>query len=221
MHDNVESFRRISNFAQPIKTRIVYASSASTYGAATEASVELHGAAPEEHATDISSKGIMDNIAMREAMATPDWTTWLALFSTFTAPVRRHKGTAGEHGLSISAKCGQRPRIFKQGEQKRRFCFDGRYCRGANILALGSAKERHLQSRLAWARSSAELVNVLNNCLGTNLSPDYIENPHAHYQNFYRSGLEQGPLRAGLCAAISARSRSSRLHGMVVSEGRR
>src|SRR5205085_5055033 len=40
MHDNVESFRRLMNFARPNKTRIVYASSASTYGAATAASVE-------------------------------------------------------------------------------------------------------------------------------------------------------------------------------------
>src|SRR5678816_3579260 len=37
VHDNVESFRRLLNFARPTKTRIVYASSASTYGPATEA----------------------------------------------------------------------------------------------------------------------------------------------------------------------------------------
>src|SRR5207237_3059581 len=38
VHDNVESFRRLINFARPNKTRIVYASSASTYGPATPAS---------------------------------------------------------------------------------------------------------------------------------------------------------------------------------------
>ncbi len=46
VHDNVESFRRLLNFAQPTKTRIIYASSAATYGPATEASVESNGAAP-------------------------------------------------------------------------------------------------------------------------------------------------------------------------------
>ena len=35
VHDNVESFRRLLNFARPTKTRIIYASSASTYGAVT------------------------------------------------------------------------------------------------------------------------------------------------------------------------------------------
>src|ERR1700759_5445059 len=40
VHDNVESFRRILNFARPNKTRIIFASSASTYGATTAASTE-------------------------------------------------------------------------------------------------------------------------------------------------------------------------------------
>src|SRR5688572_30879337 len=38
VHDNVESFRRLLKFAQRNKTRIVYASSAATYGAASSAS---------------------------------------------------------------------------------------------------------------------------------------------------------------------------------------
>src|SRR5213594_5144568 len=46
VHDNVESFRRLLNFARPTKTRIIYASSAATYGAVTHASVESNSAAP-------------------------------------------------------------------------------------------------------------------------------------------------------------------------------
>src|SRR4029079_8776868 len=46
VHDNVEIVRRLLNFARPRKTRIIYASSAATYGPATEASVESNGAAP-------------------------------------------------------------------------------------------------------------------------------------------------------------------------------
>src|SRR5436309_2058561 len=69
VHDNVESFRRILNFARPNKTRIVYASSASTYGPATAASVESNGAAPAN--VYAFSKAIMDNLAMREAKENP------------------------------------------------------------------------------------------------------------------------------------------------------
>src|SRR3954470_15574016 len=46
-HDNVESFRRLLNFARPNKTRVIYASSGSTYGAAAnQAIVETDAAAP-------------------------------------------------------------------------------------------------------------------------------------------------------------------------------
>src|SRR4030095_4059622 len=72
VHDNVESFRRILNFARPTKTRVIYASSASTYGAATEASVESNGAAPAN--IYAFSKVIMDNIARQAAAESPDWT---------------------------------------------------------------------------------------------------------------------------------------------------
>src|SRR5438105_7173672 len=65
VHDNVESFRRVLNFARPTKTRVIYASSASTYGAATAASVETNGAAPSN--VYAFSKAIMDTLAMHQA----------------------------------------------------------------------------------------------------------------------------------------------------------
>src|SRR5256885_1492586 len=64
-HDNVESFRRLLNFARPHKTRVIYASSAATYGAASAASVETNGAAPAN--VYAFSKAIMDNLANRAA----------------------------------------------------------------------------------------------------------------------------------------------------------
>src|SRR5206468_8480892 len=70
VHDNVESFRRLLNFARPTKTRIIYASSAATYGPATEASVESNGAAPAN--VYAFSKVIMDNIARHGAAESPD-----------------------------------------------------------------------------------------------------------------------------------------------------
>ena len=41
------------------------------------------------------------------------------------------------------------------------------------------------------AGSANELVDVLNKCLGTKFQPDYIENPHAHYQNFTEADLDK------------------------------
>src|SRR5207247_11296199 len=44
VHDNVESFRRLLNFARRTKTRIIYACSAATSVSATDATVESTGA---------------------------------------------------------------------------------------------------------------------------------------------------------------------------------
>ena len=67
VHDNVESFRRLLRFARPNKTRVVFASSASTYGAVTGASSETTEAAPAN--IYAFSKAIMDNLARRAAEA--------------------------------------------------------------------------------------------------------------------------------------------------------
>src|SRR3954452_12185109 len=71
-HDNVESFRRLLNFAKPNKTRVVYASSGSTYGAAAnQAIVETDAAAPAN--IYAFSKVIMDNLANRAANDVNGW----------------------------------------------------------------------------------------------------------------------------------------------------
>ena len=88
-HDNVESFRRLLNFARPHRTRIVFASSASIYGAASAASTETNSAAPAN--VYAFSKAIMDNIANRTAKEFPDWISLGCVTSTFTVRARPTK----------------------------------------------------------------------------------------------------------------------------------
>src|SRR5205823_3839134 len=116
VHDNVESFRRILKFAQPTKTRIIYASSASTYGAATEASRESIGAAPANAYS--FSKAIMDNIAVREANESADWIIIGLRYFNVYGPREAHKGVPASmvYHLAQQMKAGRRPRIFKHGE---------------------------------------------------------------------------------------------------------
>ena len=195
VHDNVESFRRILNFARPTKTRIIFASSASIYGAAKEASVESNGAAPAN--VYAFSKAIMDNIAVREAGQNPDWIIVGLRYFNVYGPREAHKGVPSSmvYHLSRQMKAGQRPRIFKHGEQQRDFVYvkdvvDGSIraleAKQSGIYNLGSGK----------ARSFNDLVDILNKSLGTNLQPDYLDNPHAHYQNFTQADLTNA--RSGL-----------------------
>jgi len=188
VHDNVESFRRILNFARRSKTRIIYASSASTYGAASEASVESNGAAPAN--IYAFSKVIMDNIAMRETKTSPDWVIIGLRYFNVYGPREAHKGVPASmvYHLSKQMKSGQRPRIFKHGEQKRDFVYVKDAVDGS-IRALEANKSGIYNLGSGQARSFNELIDVLNKCLGTKFQPDYIDNPHAHYQNFTQANL--------------------------------
>jgi ADP-L-glycero-D-manno-heptose 6-epimerase len=189
-HDNVESFRRILNFARPAKTPIIYASSASTYGAASEASIESTVAAPAN--IYAFSKAIMDNIAIREAKKNPEWIIVGLRYFNVYGPREAHKGVPASmvYHLSKQMKAGQRPRIFKHGEQKRDFVYVKDIVQGS-VLALGAQQSGIYNLGSGQARSFNELIDVLNKSLGTNLRPDYIDNPHAHYQNFTQADLSR------------------------------
>jgi len=190
VHDNVESFRRLLNFARPDKTRIVYASSASTYGPASAASVESNGAAPAN--IYAFSKTIMDNVAIREAQENPSWTIIGLRYFNVYGPREAHKGVPASmvYHLAQQMKAGQRPRIFKHGDQKRDFVYVKDVVEGS-ILALEANQSGIYNLGSGQARSFNELVDVLNKCLGTRFQPDYIENPHAHYQNFTEADLDK------------------------------
>ena len=190
VHDNVESFRRLLNFAHPHKTRIVFASSASTYGAATTASVETNGAAPSN--VYAFSKAIMDNLAIREAGVNSGWIIVGLRYFNVYGPREAHKGVPSSmvYHLAQQMKAGQRPRIFKHGDQRRDFVYVKDIVEGT-ILGLEAKESGIYNLGSGQARSFNELVDVLNKCLGTKFQPDYIENPHAHYQNFTEADLDR------------------------------
>jgi ADP-L-glycero-D-manno-heptose 6-epimerase len=190
VHENVESFRRLLRFAQPTKTRVIYASSASTYGATTEASMESNGAAPANVYS--FSKVIMDNLARRAADEHRDWIIIGLRYFNVYGPREAHKGVPASmiFHLSKQMKAGQRPRIFKHGEQKRDFVYIKDVV-GGSIRALDAKQSGIYNLGYGEARSFNELVEILNQALGTNFKPDYIENPHAHYQNFTQADLAQ------------------------------
>jgi len=187
-HDNVESFRRLLNFARPNKTRVIYASSGATYGAAKQPIVETDAAAPAN--IYAFSKVIMDNLARRAASETSGWIIVGLRYFNVYGPREAHKGIPASMVLQLSRqmKAGQRPRIFKHGEQRRDFVYVKDVVEGS-IRALEAKQSGIYNLGAGQARSFNELVDVLNHSLGTDLKPDYIENPHAHYQNFTQADL--------------------------------
>jgi ADP-L-glycero-D-manno-heptose-6-epimerase len=211
VHDNVESFRRILDFAKPTQTRVVYASSAATYGTASKPSVESNGAAPAN--AYAFSKTIMDNLATRSAREDSAWIIVGLRYFNVYGPREAHKGTPASmvYHLSKQMKAGQRPRVFKHGEQKRDFVYVKDVVAGT-ICGLGAGKSGIYNLGSGQARSFNDLISVLNQILKTDLQPDYFDNPHAHYQNFTEADLTnarrelgyapQFPLEAGVADYI-------------------
>jgi len=187
-HDNVESFRRLLNFARPNKSRVVYASSASTYGAVRGASSEASSAAPAN--IYAFSKVIMDNVARRAAAENDDWIIVGLRFFNVYGPREAHKGMPASmvYNLAQQMTAGQRPRIFKFGEQQRDFVYVKDIVQGC--LRAAEAKQSGIYNLGSGvARSFNDLVQILNHSLGTKFEPEYIENPHTHYQNFTQADL--------------------------------
>jgi ADP-L-glycero-D-manno-heptose 6-epimerase len=188
MHDNVESFRRLLHFAQPNRTRVVYASSAATYGAASGRNSETQEAAPAN--VYAFSKVIMDNLARRAAADDPEWKIVGLRYFNVYGPREAHKGMPASMILHLSQqiKAGKRPRIFKHGEQKRDFVYVKDIVQGT--LCAMEAKESGIYNLgSGQARSFNELIAILNQTLGTDFEPEYFDNPHAHYQNHTEADL--------------------------------
>src|SRR5207237_1607572 len=143
---------------------------------ATEASVESNGPAPAN--VYAFSKVIMDNIVRRAAAESPDWPIVGLRYFNVYGPREAHKGVPASmvYHLARQMKTGQRPRIFKHGEQKRDFVYVKDIVEGS-ILALEAKESGIYNLGCGQARSFNELVDILNKCLGTELPADYIDNP--------------------------------------------
>jgi ADP-L-glycero-D-manno-heptose 6-epimerase len=196
VHDNVESFRRLLKFAARSNTRVIYASSASTYGATSEASAESSQAAPAN--VYAFSKAILDNVAARYAAQNRDSIVVGLRYFNVYGPREAHKGAAASmvYQLAQQMKRGERPRIFKHGEQKRDFVYVKDIVAGT-MHAMEATKSGIYNLGSGEARSFNELVYILNRSLETNLEPQYIDNPHAHYQSYTQAALDNARTALG------------------------
>lgn len=182
MQMNVEAFKNILEYAadNEIK-RVVYASSAATYG---------NGACPMNVAQVPApeniygfSKAIMDNVAREFASENQDMTIVGLRYFNVYGPGEYFKGKTASmmYQLYNQMKLGNRPRIFKAGEQERDFVYIKDIVK-ANMCALTAKESCVVNAGSGIARNFNDIVKCLNNELGTNLPPEYIDNPYSFYQ---------------------------------------
>lgn len=186
---NVEGFRGILDYAWAHGVRVVYASSAATYGLA--GGVMREGQPPAPANIYGFSKSILDNLArrFREGGDGPP-IVGVRYFNVY-GPHEAHKGKMASmvYQLYLQMRAGQRPRVFRQGEQMRDFVYVKDVVAGT-ILAASCAAPGVYNIGGGSATSFNEVIAYLNTALGTSLAPDYIDNPYlAFYQNHTEADL--------------------------------
>ena len=180
-HDNIEGFRRLLKFAEPTQTPVVYASSAAPYGIAAGINREDQPPAPAN--IYAFSKVQLDNLAQAHSRRHLSWRiVGLRYFNVYGSR-ETHKQAAASmiYQLYRQMKSGQRPRVFRAGEQKRDFVYVKDVV-ALTIHALNAPRSGIFNCGSGCAFSFNEVIAALNKNLGTALEPDYFENPYSFYQ---------------------------------------
>jgi ADP-L-glycero-D-manno-heptose 6-epimerase len=181
VHDNVESWRNLLNYFEGRKTRLVYASSAATYGIA--AGVNHVDQEPKPANVYAYSKVQLDNLARRFARENPSQVVVGLRYFNVYGPREAHKGAASSMILQLAQQMrrGQAPRVFKHGEHIRDFVYvkDIVNC---TLLAARARTSGIYNAGSGVPRSFNDIVANLNRVLQMNWQPEYIDNPHVHYQ---------------------------------------
>ncbi|MFH2202845.1 MAG: ADP-glyceromanno-heptose 6-epimerase [Elusimicrobiota bacterium] len=183
MEVNVEGFRNIVSFAlETGVSRVVYASSAGVYGAG---SCPMRETGPQEPMNVYGfSKKVMERVGasfLGEEQALK--LVGLRYFNVY-GPGENHKGKVASMIWQLygQMKAGNRPRIFKQGEQFR----DQIYVKdvvAANLKAAAAKLSGVYNVCTGKPTTFNRIIEVLNEVMGTSLEPEYFDNPYSFYQN--------------------------------------
>ena len=183
MEQNVEAFKNLLNFAADNEIKkVIYASSAATYGNGPVPNVETQPTHPEN--VYGFSKVIMDNVARQFSEDNNDMKIIGLRYFNVYGPGEYHKGKMASmvYQLYNQMKAGNRPRVFKYGEQQRDFVYVKDIVK-INLCALKNGKETGVfNAATGVPRDYNAIIACLNKELGTNLEPEYIDNPYPFFQ---------------------------------------
>jgi len=189
---NTNAFADILEASHASSTRVIYASSAGTYGNSAAPNKVGEGEEPENIYG--FSKLAMDRIAYRWHERHSARIIGLRYFNVY-GPGETHKNEkTGNKTASMmlqlyeQVKAGKQPRLFKHGEQKRDFVYI-RDVVAANLAALDASRSGVCNVGSGRARSFNDIVNTLSQALETKLEIEYFDNPFSFYQNHTEADL--------------------------------
>ncbi len=168
--------------------KVIYASSAAVYGNCP-APMKEDGCLKPENVYGFS-KLMMDNLAFKYMKRYPEATIVGLRYFNVYGYGEAHKGKFASmvYQLMVKMLRGQKPRLFKWGEQRRDFVYIKDVIK-ANLLALEKGRQGVYNVGTGQARSFNELVEILNRVLGTAYEIEYFDNPYDFYQNYTEADL--------------------------------
>ncbi len=191
MSVNVDGFRSVLEYAARFGVkRVVYASSAAVYG--NSPCPMREGQEPTPENVYGFSKAIMDNVAREWAEAHKDMVIVGLRYFNVYGPREYYKGKMASMVFQLyrQMKAGKRPRIFKFGEQMRDFVYVKDIVRG-NLNALDAGRSCVCNLATGKPGNFNEVIEALNKALGTDLAPEYFDNPYGFYQNKTQADMRQ------------------------------
>lgn len=202
MFDNVEGFRNILELAAEKKAVLIYASSAAVYGSQDIPMKEGHGGRPNNIYG--FSKWVMENLAKTYEGKIAK-IVGLRYFNVF-GPRESFKGAAASmiYQLARQMMAGKRPRVFKYGEQKRDFVYVKDVV-ALTLQALDARENTVVNSGTGQSTSFNEVIEILNESLGTDFEPEYFDNPFDFYQNYTQADMSHTAKAIGFKPKYSTR----------------
>ncbi|MBU2102849.1 MAG: ADP-glyceromanno-heptose 6-epimerase [Candidatus Omnitrophota bacterium] len=174
---NFEGFKNVFNFCVAKKAKLVYISSAATYGDGpspmkeTQSPHPLNAYAYSKYLCDCFAAKVMNKKVLPRIVG-------IRYFNVY-GPGEYHKKAAASmiYQLYLQMAKGLRPRVFKYGDQKRDFIYVKDAAR-ITVEALNLTKDTVINVGTGKAGSFNDIIAGLNKALGTKLEPDYFENPY-------------------------------------------
>ncbi len=180
LRNNIEGFKRVLDYQERTKAKVVYASSSAVYG---RGNIPMN----ENQPGDILSAYAKSKLEM-EKLAVNRYNggtlVGLRYFNVY-GPHETLKGKTANVIFHIASqiKDCKNPKIFEFGDQKR----DNIYVEDIldlNLLAMSYDGCEIFNAGTGTARSFNEIIKILNKELRTNLAPEYIKNPYGiNYQD--------------------------------------
>lgn len=186
---NINPQRFFINKAKADGAKLIYASSAATYGNTLSPQIESVTSPENPYGY---SKIAIDLMSMRFAKENLDTNIIGLRYFNVYGPYEEHKGGSASMILQLANQILRKksPVLFHNSENIYRDFVYIKDVVKANMLAASSSKNGVYNVGSGKARSFKDIVDILQKLLSTNYDIEYIDNPYTGYQMNTEASLE-------------------------------